>query len=214
MKILLTFFLLSLASISFSAESCSFAVKDRYGYEYETVTRASYSAQGACSDAEYACRELISDAQARGRYLDANCAQKSGPVISRPPEPPSAMGRCTTDLVNYYNTVVRSFTASGRTQMEACNESARQCKIELSRQENYGSRCVPRTGGQTPPRPPRQTTESCTARRYDPAGYFIQSYLATYTGPTGSDVKGEACRRAFDTCSYDIKGRQTCRIER
>jgi hypothetical protein len=27
-------------------------------------------------------------------------------------------------------------------------------------------------------------------------------------------VKEEACRKAFNTCSYDIKGRQTCRIER
>lgn len=215
MKTMIALFLLSIASMSFSAESCSYAVKDRYGYEYETVTRASYSNVGACSDAEYACRVLISDAQARGRYLDASCLMKNGTVNpSRPPDPPTYMANCATNLVNYYNSIVRTFRATGRTQAEACNESAKQCKIALSRADTYGGRCVPGNNGPLPPPRPRETTESCTARRYDPAGYFIQSYYGSHTGPVGSNVKDEACRKAFNTCSYDLKGRQTCRIER
>jgi hypothetical protein len=216
MKTLIALLFLSVTSVSFGTEICSFSVKDRYGYEYETITRSGYSTQSACSDAEYACRVLISDAQARGKYLDAVCVYKSGPAFpNRPPEPPTAISRCTTDLVDYYNNTLRSFTAVGRTQQDACQESGRQCKIELTRNDSYGRRCVVRgSGGNIPtPRPPRQTTENCSARRYDPAGYFIQSYLASHTGPVGSDVKGEACRKAFNTCSYDIKGRQSCRIE-
>lgn len=217
MKTLLALLVFSIASIA-SAESCSFAVKDRYGFEYETVSRIGYDVGSACSDAEYSCRVILNNAQARGKYLDANCAMvRGGGFPNRPPDAPTAIARCTTDMVNYYNSVVRSFTANGRTQEDACMESARQCKIELVRQDNYGHRCVRRGaggGGNIPPRPPRETTASCQARRFDPAGHFIESYVASARGPIGTNVKEQACRKAYNDCSYDLKGRQYCTVER
>ena len=216
MKTFLALIIFSIAGFA-SAENCSFAVKDRYGYEYETVSRIGYSSSSACSDAEYACKVILNNAQARGKYLDANCALVRSPGFpNRPPDAPTAIARCTTDMVNYYNSVVRSFTANGRTQEDACMESARQCKIEMARQENYGHRCVRRGtggGGNIPPRP-RETTESCQARRFDPAGRFIEAYRASHTGPIGTNVKEQACRKAYNSCSYDLKGTQYCTVER
>lgn len=221
MKTLLALFLLCVASVSFAADSCTFAIKDRYGYEYENHTRISYSREAACSDADYACRVAISDAQRNGRYMDAFCEQKGGVVTpNRPPIPPSSTIMCTTDLVDYYGGIVRSFSGSGQTQWEACNQSESFCRYELSRNTSSGWRCVTRgsNGGNYPypypqPQPPRQVTETCRASRFDPAGYYIESYMQSYTGPANSDVKGEACRRAYNQCSYEIRGRQTCRIE-
>lgn len=218
MKKLLALLLLTLASVSMADESCTYAIKDNYGYEYESVTRYGYSAQSACSDAAYECSRVLSNAQSSGRYYDARCELKYGPVTpSRPPLPPTAMVSCRTDLVDYYNQIVRSFSGSGRSEYEACGQSNEFCQYELSRGNTAGVRCLTRGnggGGYPQPRPPRDTTESCSARRFDPSGLFIQSYIASATGPIGSDVKGEACRRALNTCSYDIKGRQTCRVDR
>ena len=203
-----------------ASDSCTFVIKDNYGYEYEQITRLGYSQSDACSNASYDCSLTISRAQQAGRYYDAYCAQKYGPVTpNRPPIPPTAVTNCTTDLVDYYGYNVRSFTGSGRTKYEACAQSNEFCQYELRRNTSNGYRCVTRDnngggGSYPPPRPPRQVTESCSARRFDPSGMFIQSYFASFTGPVGSDVLGEACRRALNSCSYDIKGRQTCRIDR
>ena len=219
MKTLLALFLLSLASVSFASESCTFAIKDRYGYEYESHTRISYGREAACSDAQYACLVAISDGQRNGRYFDAYCEYKGGPVTpNRPPLPPTSTVICTTDLVDYYGGIVRSFTGYGQSQWDACGQSEQFCRYELSRNTSNGWRCVTRGsgGGGYPypqPRPPRDITETCKASRFDPAGYYIESYIQSYTGPYGSDVKGEACRRAYNQCSYEIRGRQTCRIE-
>lgn len=218
MKTLLALILLSVASASFASDSCTFSIKDRYGYEYETHTRISYNQQAACSDADYACRVAISDGQRNGRYMDAYCEQKSVITPNRPPLPPTSTTMCSTDLVDYYGGIVRSFTGYGQTQWEACNQSEQFCNYELSRDTSRGYRCVTRNGNGYPnpypqPRPPRDQTETCKASRFDPAGYYIESYIQSYTGPYGSDVKGEACRRAYQQCNYEIRGRQTCRIE-
>lgn len=205
MKTLIALFLLSIASVTFASD-CTFSIKDRYGFEYESVTRSSYSEQAACSDAQYACNVALSNGQYNGRYQDAFCERKLGSAY------PPAQVMCTTDLLDYYGNIVRSFSGSGRTQSEACGQSNEFCKYELSRNDSYGRRCVTRGTGGNYPQPPRQTTENCTAQRFDPSGYFIQSYFSSFTGPVGTDVKGEACRRALNDCSYDIKGRQTCRI--
>lgn len=216
MKALLGLFLLSLASLSFAGETCTFVIRDRYGYEFETHTRySSYSKDAACSDANWACSNALSNGRAQGRYYDANCEMKyDGPVNPRPPFPPTAVIMCTTDLVDWYGNTVRSFSGSGNSEWEACRQSEQFCQYELQRGDANGRRCVTRgVGGGNPyPRPPRETTESCSAHRYDPAGFFIQSYNASHTGPIGSDVRGEACRKALNYCSRDIKGRQTCRL--
>lgn len=215
MKVLLGLFLLMMTSLSFAGETCTYVIKDRYGYEFENHTRySSYSRDAACSDASWACNTALSNARAQGRYYDANCEMKyeSGPVNPRPPFPPTSVS-CTTDLVDYYGSTIRSYSASGRTEYEACRQSDEFCSYELNRGDSRGRRCVRRTGGGYPyPQPPRQTTESCTANRYDPAGFFIESYYASHTGPVGSDVRGEACRKALNSCSYEIRGRQTCRL--
>lgn len=216
MKALLGLFLLTIASVSFAGETCTYVIKDRYGYEYENHTRYSYSKDAACSDASWSCNTALSNARAQGRYYDANCEMKyDGPVNPRPPFPPVQTVMCTTDLVDWYGNTIRSFSGRGNSEWEACGQSDEFCRYELQRGDSNGRRCVTRgTGGgyPNPPRPPRETTESCTANRHDPAGYFIQSYTATHTGPIGSDVRGEACRKALNYCSYDIRGRQTCRL--
>ncbi len=133
--------------------------------------------------------------------------------IDVPPIPPTSVtAMCTTDLVDYYGNTVRSFTGSGWDNYDACRQSEEFCQYELQRHNTYGYRCVTRGGGR-PPQPPRETTESCQASRFDPAGYFIESYFATATGPYHMNVKEQACRRAYETCSRELRGRQTCRID-
>ncbi|MBY0415731.1 MAG: hypothetical protein K2Q18_16275 [Bdellovibrionales bacterium] len=211
MKTLIAFALLTMASLSFGAETCTYVIKDRYAREFESHTRTSYNEAAACSDAEYACRVSLSNHQSSGRYYDANCERK---FDRYPPNPyPYPSSRCTTDLLDVRSNILRSFQGIGRSQLEACQDSERQCKMELVRNDSYGRHCATRSGGK-PPQPPRQTTESCTVGRYDPAGYFIQSYFASHTGSFGTDVKGEACRKANQSCSYELRGRQTCRIQR
>ncbi|MBC7714258.1 MAG: hypothetical protein H7177_13020 [Rhizobacter sp.] len=137
-----------------------------------------------------------------------------GDIINVPPIPPtSTQAMCTTDLIDLYGNVVRSFSGNGYDQYEACRQSEQFCDYELQRYEN-GFRCETRGGGYPrPPRPPQQTTEQCRASRFDPAGFFIQSYYGQATGPWGSNVKDQACRQALQQCSYDLRGRQTCRID-
>ncbi len=217
--------LLSLLFVVFSLsafaqqESCSVAVKDRFsGVEYEVLTRYSYSRDAACSDAISDCHDTIRMGQSYGRYYDAFCEIKGyspiPPSPPRPPFPPTSGAICTTDLVDYWGSIVRSFRGEGRTMWDACRESESFCQYELSRGNSRGVRCETRGNGSypPPPPPPRDVTETCTANRHDPAGYFIESYYATFTGPRGTDVKGEACRRAHSLCSSEIRGRQTCQI--
>ncbi len=138
--------------------------------------------------------------------------------VDVPPIPPTAINvMCTTDLEDYYGNVIRSFSGNGYDYNQACRQSEEFCRYELQRHDTVGYRCVTRGGGYPrppqPPRPPQQKTESCRASRFDPAGYFIESYFASATGPYNSDVRGEACRRAYQQCTYEIRGRQTCRID-
>jgi hypothetical protein len=214
------FVLLSL-SVNAQQQSCSVAVKDRFsGVEYELLTRYSYSRDAACSDAISDCHDTIRMGQSYGRYYDAFCEIKGNAPIppnppTRPPFPPTGGAICTTDLVDSWGGLVRSFRGEGWTLPEACRQSDDFCYYELSRGNSRGVRCETRGNGgghYPPPPPPRDVTETCTANRHDPAGYFIESYYATFTGPRGTDVKGEACRQAHRLCSSEIRGRQTCRI--
>lgn len=225
MKTLLALFLLAF-SAGAMAETCTSVIKDRSGYEWESFTRSSYSQQAACDQASYDCRGALSYGQSVGRYYDAFCEIKydrPNPYPDPNPYPnPNPYPRpnplvCQTDLVDYYGGTVRSFTAPGSSEWDACNTSDNFCKTELARHDSYGYRCVNRglIGNRNDPRPPGRTrTEQCTANRLDPAGMFIQSYIATATGPINSDVFGEACRQAVNNCSRELRGRQTCNIAR
>ncbi|MDD4974017.1 MAG: hypothetical protein PHY93_06680 [Bacteriovorax sp.] len=217
MKKLLALFLLGF-SVGSMAEVCTSVIKDRSGYEWETFTRSSYSQQAACDQATYDCRGALSYGQSIGRYYDAACEIKfdrPNPYPNPTPYPTPLI--CQTDLVDYYGRTVRSFTAPGSSEWDACNTSDNFCKSELARNDSYGYRCVNRglIGNRNDPRRPERTrTEQCSANRLDPAGMFIQSYFATATGPINSDVLGDACRRAISDCSREIRGRQTCNIAR
>lgn len=227
------FALLALSfSLAASAEICTAVIQDSRGYEWETFTRSSYSMPAACDQAQYDCNSALSWARSQGRYYDAQCVLKwqndpgpwpnpypnpyPNPNPNPNPYPNPGPGRdlmCQTDLVDIYGRVVRSFTALGPNEPSACAQSDNFCKSELSRNDSYGSRCVTRGIVNRPgPVPPRMKTESCTANRYDPAGMFIQSYMASATGPWDSDVRGAACRQAYNDCSRDLRGRQTCQI--
>lgn len=225
MKTALALFFLMFASWA-QAETCTAVIKDRLGYEFESFTRSSYSQQAACDQATYDCRGALAYGQSIGRYYDAHCELKFDRPTPYPdpyPDPyptpnPGPYPRpvvCQTDLVDMYGRVVRSFTAPGQNEWDACSTSDKFCKVELARNDSYGHRCVTKglIGGHEP-RPPRTKTEYCTANRYDPAGMYIQSYRASATGPINSDVYGEACREALHDCSRDLRGRQTCQIAR
>ncbi len=216
MKLILGMLLLTLSSLAQADVPCSASIKDYRGYEYEVLTRYSYSKDAACSEAGYACRASLSEGQSYGRYYDAFCEVENTTPLppNRPPIPPSSQVMCRTDLVDTFGSIFRSFTGYGQNEWEACRQSDDFCNYELSRGDSFGKRCLTRGTGGHDPRPPRQTTEQCSAGRFDPAGYYIESYLASHTGPVGSDVKGEACRKALNLCSYEIRGRQTCRIDR
>lgn len=213
MKKLIALSLLLLSTLAWSSESCTFAIKDNYGREYETLTRYSYSRQAACADADFACRQTIAEGQRYGRYYDAHCEEKYD-TPTRPPYPPTRDLMCITDLVDYYGTIVRSFSGMGRTEFDACEQSDNFCKYELARGDSFGYRCVTRgINGGPGPRPPRMVTESCTATRFDPQGIRIENYFASHTGPYNTDVRGEACRMAMNYCYQEIRGRQYCNIE-
>lgn len=213
MKIIFALFLLTLSTIV-GAEVCTSVIKDqRTGYEYEEFTRSSYSRQAACDQAIYDCRGALAYAQSYGRYYDAICEIKFSRVPTPSPIPRNYI--CQTDLVDNWGQIVRTFTAPGPSEWEACNTSDNFCKADLARRDSFGVRCVNRglIDNRNDPRPPSRTkTEQCTVRRLDPAGMFIQNYIATATGPIHSDVKGEACRIAINDCSRDLRGRQTCNI--
>lgn len=216
LKTILALAIMAFANFALATESCTYSIKDRYGFEYETLTRYSYSRESACSDADFACRQAIAEGQRYGRYYDAHCEEKYD--APRPPMPPGRDLICTTDLVDYYGSIVRSFSGRGRTEYEACAQSDEFCKYELSRHDTRGSRCLTRGINGRPgpgpgPLPPRVKTESCTATRFDPQGITIENYFASHTGPVHSDVRGEACRIALNYCSQELRGRQFCRAQ-
>lgn len=221
MKTLFALALFAMAAMA-QAEVCTSVIKDSRGYDWETFTRSSYSTQAACDQAMYDCNSALSWARSQGRYYDAQCMiQWQNPNPYPNPYPDPGPGRrdvmCQTDLVDYYGRVVRSFTGSGPNESSACAHSDNFCKYELARNDSYGARCITRgivhrPGPGPGPIPPRTKTESCTANRYDPAGMFIQSYMASATGPWDSDVRGAACRQAYNDCSRDLRGRQSCQI--
>lgn len=221
MKTILALFLLTLSAFA-SAEVCTSIIRDqRNGYEYESFTRSSYSQQAACDQALYDCRYALSYAQSTGRYYDAQCELKYIPAPYPNPNPnpyPNPYPRnfvCQTDMVDNWGRTVRSFSAPGASERDACATSDNFCKAELVRRDSYGVRCVNRglIDNRNDPRPPTRTrTEQCTVNRLDPAGMFVQRYFGTATGPINSDVKGEACRFALSDCSRDLRGRQTCNI--
>ncbi len=230
MKTLVGILFLVLSNIV-AAEVCTTVIKDqRSNYEFETFTRTSYSKQAACDMAIYDCQTALSTAQSYGRYYGAICEIKYTPSPSPSPSPspypnpypnpypsPYPTGyNCQTDLVDNFGSTLRSFRAQGATLNEACMASDNICKSELARHDSYGARCINKglINNRNDPQPPREHTEQCVANRFDPAGMFIQSYSAWAFGPINSDVKREACSKALNICSADLRGRQSCSIAR
>ena len=218
-KFLLAF--LSLCSISAMADySCTATIKDN-GLDRESFTRYSYTQNAACDTARFDCNNYLSDMQSRGYYRSAFCALDRNEYPTDPypnpyPNPyPPARVSCTTDLVDYWGQVVRSFTGDGRSEWEACEESDRFCREALNRGTSNGRNCVRRYGPNPGPgpRPPRDpwVTEECRVQRLDPAGWLVQEYTAVKSGPRSSNPRYAACQEAQSRCSYDLRGRQSCR---
>jgi hypothetical protein len=204
MKKIFALLLFSLSTLA-SAEICTAVIKDmQNGYEYESFTRQGYSMPAACDQASYECNDALSRAQSYGRYYGAQC------IVKFNPNPYPRQVVCQTDMVNQWNETQRIFTAPGQSPSDACYQSDSLCKMALARSGGFGYRCV--NQGIINDRPNRTKTENCTVNRLDPAGMFIQSYFATATGPIFSDVKGQACNRAMNDCSYQLRGRQFCQI--
>jgi len=213
MKIFSLIFLTLFFSNNVFAESCSAVIKDRWNNILERYVSNDYSRDRACSEAMMNCQRSLSDARSNGRYYDADCSFEN--VYD--PYPPNQTV-CTTNLLDQYDRVVRSFTAQGRNEYEACGMSDQMCSNELYRSPQWGMKCIrqrnPNPNPNPNPYPPRQKTETCTANRFDPAGMFIQSYYATETGPFNTDVLRRACEKAIAYCQRDLKGRQFCNIGR
>ena len=221
MKSLFLIFTFSIISLATNAEECSAIIKDRFGSTLERFTEFSYSREAACSEAMYQCNRSLSDARSNGRYYDANCEvdgynPNPYPYPGPGPVPTPTNTMCTTDLVDQFNRIVRSFAGYGRDMWQACNEADRFCREELYRTNIYGARCVTRNGGNypNPPMPPRMKTESCEVHRFDPAGFFIESYFNSATGPFNTDVKRMACDQSMNQCQRELKGRQYCNVVR
>jgi len=206
---------LALVFLSFQslAEVCSVQLADRFGNVAQVFTESGYTRFAACDEANYQCNRALSDGRVNGRYYDHFCQEIAGtnyPPIPTPPTPPR-METCTTDLLDQFGRIVRTFTGNGRSQYDACMESDRFCYDQLNRRTSMGVQCVRRNGYPTPVPPPnRNRTETCQFNRYDPAGFLIQTYVRHATGPIHIDVKGEACRHAQYDCQRDLKGRQYC----
>lgn len=210
MKFIAALFLLCLSQIALAEISCNVTMISQYNNQtYETHTGYATTYDRACREAFDNCHASISLGQTYGRYYDAICISGGGST-PRPPYPPAEL-TCRTDLLYYNGTFVRSFNGTGRTAREACQESDRLCSYMT--QTNNGMYCQNRgiqNGGNYPRPPVRMITEYCQAERFDPAGHFIESYNASHTGPERTDVRGEACRKAYQTCSMYLRGSQYC----
>jgi hypothetical protein len=222
MKFLFLLITLSFVAFGAKAETCNAVIKDRFGSVLERFTESSYSRDAACGEAMFQCNRSLSDARSSGRYYDANCEVEAiynpypGPIPTPGPGPGRAY--CSTDLVDQWNRTIRSFSGTGYDMREACAQSEAFCRDELYRSNSYGARCVTNNGGNgggNPiPNPPRNRTESCEVHRFDPAGFFIQSYFNTANGPFNTDVKRMACDMSLSQCQRDLKGRQYCNVVR
>ena len=210
MKFLLALFFLTFQTIA-SAEFCTAVIKDlTSGYEYENYTRNSYSHDDACYIAMSDCRFSLGNAQAQGRYYNANCFV----VDNYPPTPPNQSLTCATDLVDQVNRIVRRFTATSNNGYEACLQSDQFCKMAIARGPNYGLRCINEgiINGGNYPNPPMQTAE-CTVSRVDPNGKILEKYLGRAQGPRGTDVYHAACNVAIENCAKEALPAQTCKID-
>ncbi len=199
--------------------SCTSIIRDN-GQDRESFTRYSYSEAAACDTANFDCNNFLSHKQSMGQYRFAYCVaiRTNNPDYPYPDYPyptdpiPSERQSCQTDLIDYWGQVIRSFTGNGRTLFEACDESDRFCQSALNRGTSNGRTCVRRN---TPnPRPPRDPwiTAECKVQRLDPAGWLVQEYTSVKSGPRSQNPRMEACREAERACSYDLRGRQSCRI--
>lgn len=224
--------IISLCSFSVLADySCTATIKDN-GMSRETFTRYSYTQSAACDTARFDCNNFLSDMQSRGYYRNAYCLADRNDYPDYPDYPnpdypnpypfpypndprPPARVTCQTDLVDYWGQTIRTFSGNGRSEWEACEESDRFCREALNRGTSNGRNCVRRYGpnpgpGPRPPQDPWITAE-CRVQRLDPAGWLVQEYTASKSGPRSSNPRYEACREAERRCSYDLRGRQSCR---
>lgn len=213
--------ILSICSLSsFADYSCTATIRDN-GNERETFTRFSYTQSAACDTARFDCNNYLSNMQARGIYRNAFCVADRSDFPDTPdfpypsdPRPPARL-TCQTDLVDYWGQTIRTFTGNGRSEWEACDESDRFCRDALNRGTSNGRNCVRRNNpGPNPnPRPPHDPwiTAECRVQRLDPAGWLVQEYSAVSSGPRSSNPRYTACQEAERRCSFDLRGRQSCR---
>lgn len=222
-KNILVIMLLAISTKIAMAETCSAVIKDRYNSTIDRYTESSYSKEAACDQAMYQCNRALSDARSQGRMYDANCEIESifnpapNPYPNPYPTPWPSTFRCTSDLVDQWNRVIRSFESEANSEWEACRNSESICNQERNRYPGYGVQCITRRGGEGPrpiPTPGRIKTESCEVGRFDPAGRYIQSYFAQASGPLYEDVKSRACNEARFSCERELRGRQYCNILR
>ena len=209
MKTLLIFLLMAISGIV-SAHTCTSVIKDRRGYEWQTFIRSSYSDHTACDLAMYDCNGALSYGQSMGRYYDAFCEIK----YDRPIPTPTIVV-CQTDLVDPLGGVIASYKEQGMDAWQACRSSDNTCNSALSRMGRFGFRCFNKGLVNDPRQPNGDRTEQCLVYRQN---YYnvsvLQTYMGTATGPYNSDVYGEACRQALNTCVQQLRAGQNCNIVR
>lgn len=155
------------------------------GYNFSDETRDSLTSRS------HAIAKCVANQSTNNSECNANVSCSDGPA--RP------MISCSTSSNGY------RFNDESRDPEVARAETAKKC---IANQSTNNAECNANIicdgrGSYNPPRPPRSEMESCTVKRFDPSGMFIQAY-------TGSGYRGEACEVAKANCEGSIRGRQYC----
>lgn len=137
----------------------------------------------------------------------------NGPGTRPNPSQPSQYS-CTTDLIDGYSRIIRSYSEVGYTLGEACQRTEKICRVELQRGNTNARACVTRNSNTTPTRPvpPRQVSESCAVNRVDrfTGVYVSETYRATATAFDQRTAKEYACQEALRQCDREVKVHQMC----
>lgn len=219
MKHLITI-LVFLFSLSAFAETCSYVLKDRWGQpQLEPFSAWARDYYAACTQAQNDCERALRDGQYNGRWFGGYCERDDFGRYPNPPRYP--VFACESAVTDPYGRIIDVGYAEAYDQREACMNAEQQCKIILAQRDIRYARCgdgypvTPRRDDRRPP-PQRTVTLTCLSERLDPSGAFIESYQGSATGYEyqSRELKAQACDEAALMCQRELKGRQSCRVNR
>lgn len=116
-------------------ETCTYSLKDRYGYDLRSFSATSYYRSQACQDASQQCSTERNYRSSRGEY-GLSCSEDYFGGGNQPPRQTSAS--CSAELVDRYGYRIATITetAYGRSyseaQTQACAQSLQSCRSRAS----------------------------------------------------------------------------------